>query len=90
MPKTVVSALYNFRDVKGKQEGAEGAEQNETCGGRGGEGGGRGRRKGSCSSASTLPSENKHSDSASRRYLSLTNLAGYLTERNLCRRWKQT
>lgn len=68
MPKTVVSALYNFRDIKGKEHGAAGVAQDETGGDcRGGRGGGRSRRKRSSSIACATTTENKQSGSALRR-----------------------
>lgn len=68
MPKTVVSALYNFRDVKDKEDSAAGVAQNATRGGGGG-GGERGRRKSSSngSRVSTSTGEKKQMGSALRR-----------------------
>lgn len=72
MPKTVVSTLYNFRDIKDKEDDAKEDAQNEKAGGGGGRGGGRrGRRK---SSASTSAPDNKLSASATRRYYSFSFL----------------
>eukprot|EP00903_Cladosiphon_okamuranus_P014952 g13840.t1 len=68
MPKTVVSALYNFRDVKDKEDGAAEDTQNQAGGDGGRDGdGARGRRKRSSGSAGTSTSENNQSGSAMRR-----------------------
>eukprot|EP00752_Nemacystus_decipiens_P002394 g2259.t1 len=62
MPKTVVSALYNFRDVKDNEDDDARGAHAEADGG-----GGRGARRKGSSSASTLLRDSEQTGSATRR-----------------------